>query len=170
MVKMKYLKKEEGFTLIEMMIVVIIIIAIIVLGIGGWRIVQEANRDMQRRALTRDVILALLSFEDKHNGYPTTGISLTQNVEKGIVEICACVDLATCNSTCNGGEKVNSKANFLPNPNGSLSNDCSADAFPATGPELEAEEFEYCYEGAGKAYELNVLLERTTEVYQAGNE
>jgi type II secretory pathway pseudopilin PulG len=168
MVNMKYLKKEEGFTLIEMMIVVIIIIAIIVLGIGGWRIVQEANRDMQRRALTRDIILALLSFEDKHNGYPTEGISLTQNVDKGIVEICACISAANCNSTCSGGEKVDSKANFLPNPDGARSFDCSG--YPATGPELEAEEFEYCYEGAGKAYELNVLLERTDEVYQAGNE
>jgi prepilin-type N-terminal cleavage/methylation domain-containing protein len=164
-------KKQKGFTLVELLVVLAIVGILLALAVGGIRIVQEVNRDTQRKALVRDVQLALESYQEKHNGYPTTqGISLTRDSTKGVVVICACCSGGTCscNSTCSGGEKVESKAAFDTSPAGTASTSCGS--FPTTGPETTSGRFYYCYQGTAKAYILNILLERSSDVYKAGNE
>jgi len=164
---MAIFKKQKGFTLVELLVVLAIIGILLSLAVGGIRIVQEVNRDTQRKALVRDIQLSLESYNEKHNQYPTTGIRLTKDSTKGVIVICACGTGAgtSCDTACSGGEKVESKVVFDPTPT-AVASACDA---PTAGPEIQSGRFYFCYRGTAKAYDLNVVLERSSDLYKAGN-
>ena len=62
------LKNKEGFSLVELLVVLAIVGILMALAVGGIRIVQEVNRDTQRKSLVRDIQLAIESYQEKNNG------------------------------------------------------------------------------------------------------
>lgn len=156
---MEGLKKEKGFTLVELLVVLAIIGVLIALAVGGIRIVQEVNRDTQRKALVRDVQLALESYNEKENTYP------------------GAITLDNTDSDCDGGvmitagtEEVCSSVNF--NPGDFQDGSCDTATYYPTGSGIKEESSGHitgCYEGETKAYQLYILLERSEDDYNAGN-
>lgn len=75
---MKSLKREQGFTLIEIVIVMAIaaaLILVVLLAVGG---AQRARRDTQRRGDASAYTAALDSYAANNGGvYPATGTGLT---------------------------------------------------------------------------------------------
>jgi prepilin-type N-terminal cleavage/methylation domain-containing protein len=162
---MKMFTKEKGFTLVELLVVLAIIGVLIGLAIGGIRIVQEVNRDTQRKALARDVQLALESYNEKHNSYPDE-LFMKIDSTKGVMDICACSFSGSCNSTCTGGEKVESKVAF--DDNEYVAGACSA--WDPSESEQVSSDFSYCFTGGAKAYTFRIRMERSGDLYEAGNE
>ena len=150
----KRMKNPKGFTLVELLVVLAIVGILMGLAIGGIRIVQEVNRDTQRKALVRDIQLALESYQEKNNAYPDTGdLNLTEEDDR--VQIDA------------DGEVVDSSVNFDVEPLFTGGTDCTLPKM--NGSESESGYFSYCYRGESRGYELIVKLERSSEAYSGGN-
>ncbi len=149
---MRLFKKEKGFTLVELLVVLAIVGILIALAIGGIRIVQQVNRDTQRKALVRDIELVLEAYQERSNSYPDT-ITVTANQSTGKVDISADEDT------------VNSEAYFQ--TSGSFTvGDCSG---YTPSQETNAGVITGCYEASGQGYELKIDLERTADGYDASN-
>lgn len=73
------MRKQQGFTLIELIVVMAILAILIVLGIGSFSSSQQKGRDSRRKADLRSIATALeLFFNDKRqypNASPTGQIS-----------------------------------------------------------------------------------------------
>ncbi len=160
---MKLFKRvsKKGFTLVELLVVLAIVGILMGLAIGGIQIVQQVNRDTQRKALVRDIQLALESYQERNNKYPTGSGN-----DNGVV-------LSNTDTSCDGvlitaggSEEVCSKVNFA--PDFQLDN-CGG--YPKDNlPEEDSGAITGCYEGNTRAYKLYIMLERTDEDYNAGNE
>lgn len=149
------MKKQKGFSLVELLVVLAIVGILMGLAVAGIRIVQQVNRDTQRRALVKDIQLALESYQERFNRYPTGtgGINVTAGTDH--------VTIKTMSGST-AFETIESKINF----------DISQMSTKPTtgGEEPESGNFSYYYEGGAKGYELYILLERTPDGYDAGNE
>ncbi len=139
-------KKEKGFTLVELLVVLAIVGILIALAIGGIRIVQQVNRDDQRKALLRDMTLVLEAYQEKYNSYPDT-MTVESNSSTGKVTITA------------GEDTVNSEAYF--ETDSFTVGDCSG--YPTGTKESNAGQATGCYEAEGQGYWLFVQLERASE-------
>lgn len=158
--KMRLFKNKDGFTLVELLVVLAIVGVLMGLAVGGIRIVQQVNRDTQRKALVRDIQLTLESYQERNNKYPTgsggvNGVTLSDNDPDcdGVLIIAG------------GTEEVCSKVNFAPQWQidncGGYPNDNAS--------EEESGNITGCYVGHTRAYDLYIRLERTVEDYNAGN-
>jgi len=151
------IRNKKGFSLVELLVVLAIVGILMALAVGGIRIVQEVNRDTQRKSLVRDIQLAIESYQEKENGYPES-VTLDDDDPSG-----------ECEGTLinAGGEEVCSKVSF----DTSSWNSDSCDGYKGgqRGEEDEAGEITGCYEDQTKAYYMYVELERTDQRYNAGN-
>jgi len=148
-------KDNKGFSLVELLVVLAIVGILMALAVGGIRIVQQVNRDTQRKSLARDIQLALESYQEKENEYPDS-ISLNQQGGgcKG-VQIVA------------GEEEVCSSVNFdvshFEDGEGGAACEDSGSTTDDSGY------FSGCYLGNSKSYSMFVELERTADNFNAGN-
>ena len=160
---MKFIRNKKGFTLVELLVVLAIIGVVMGLAVGGIRIVQQVNRDTQRKALIRDIQLVLESYQEKHNKYPTG-----REVGGGGTNT---IDVDPYNADCPDGTLIS----VGPAPAEELCSKVRFDvahhgACPPTSSATEDStgEFEYCYDGTAKGYHLYCRLERA-EPYNGGN-
>lgn len=165
---MAIFKKQKGFTLVELLVVLAIVGILLALAVGGIRIVQEVNRDTQRKAFARDIQLALESYQEKNNKYPLGGVT-------GLGQA-AILSLSNTSSLCpkgiyitvGGTETICSKINFTP-ASAISGGSCIIGTTGVSGSEMGSGNFSYCYNGTAKAYTLIIKLERG-DPYNAGNE
>lgn len=150
----KILKNKKGFTIIELLVVLAIIGILVGLAIAGIRIVQQVNRDTQRKAFVKDVQTILASYENDNYDYPNT-LSFGE-CDTGELEI----------DTGDPDNVMCSKVNFDIN----LGNDCTAYVNgEVSGKEPHPGDISGCYEGAAKAYYIYILLERSEDPYNGSN-
>lgn len=69
----KLLKKQEGFTLLELLIVIVIIGILAVLIIPNLVSGPQRARDSQRKSDLRNIKTALETYYNDNNSYPTAG-------------------------------------------------------------------------------------------------
>jgi len=157
---MRLLKNKNGFTLVVLLVVLAIVGVLMGLAVGGIRIVQQVNRDTQRKALVRDIQLTLESYQERNNKYPTgTGAA------NGVTLSNTDPDCEGVLITAGGSEEVCSKVNFAPQWQ---FDNCGG--YPKdTASEEESGNITGCYAGHTRAYNLYIMLERTIEDYNAGN-
>ena len=158
------LKREKAFTLLELLVVLAIIGILVGLSIGGIRIVQQINRDTQRKTLARDVTLALEAYNERQNTYPTATAQLkltpgtaTSNCTGTLIEIGTGTTLET----------VCSKVKFVTETNEQTAYaNCIVSKMNA---KTDSGKFQYCLASDGKSYRFLVKLERSSQPYDAGN-
>ena len=85
----KLLKKQEGFTLLELLIVIVIIGILAVLIVPNLASGPQRARDSQRKSDLRNVKTALETYYNDNNGYPggtyaTLGADLTPDYIKTV--------------------------------------------------------------------------------------
>jgi prepilin-type N-terminal cleavage/methylation domain-containing protein len=159
---MKIFRNKKGFTLIELLVVLAIIGVLIGLAVGGIRIVQQVNRDTQRKAMVRDMQLALEAVNEKSNRYPalyTSGGGTGDfKLETGLSD-CAGTKITAKSGTFS--DDVCSKVVFTPTSAGASLTVCEANVTNGT-KESNTGNLTICYNGTGKGYKIIVLLERST--------
>ncbi len=154
-------KNDRGFSLVELLVVLAIVGILMALAVGGIRIVQEVNRDTQRKSLSRDIQLALESYQEKENEYPDV-IGLEDggegckgvNITAGAETVCSSVSFSSIGTFASG----------LGVPSGPL-NGCS----DSGSAETDSGSFTLCYQGGSKSYNLFIQLERSAQNFNAGN-
>ena len=158
---MKPIKKEKGFTLLELLVVLAIIGVLVSLAVGGIRIVQEVNRDTQRKVLGRDIQLIIESYNERYNRYPMC-VRVNEGSDGMDIDV---FETDSCNGSQDGGV---SKAGFV--VNSSVTHGCGGSDHWGDDPipDQNSGEFHYCYMGEGKSYELWIRLERSNEPHDAG--
>lgn len=76
----KYIKKEGGFTLLELLIVIVIIGILALLIIPNITSAPKKARDTQRKTDTRAIQKGLEEYFTSNNAYPTTTAALSAGV------------------------------------------------------------------------------------------
>lgn len=146
-------KKNKGFTLVELLVVLAIIGILVGLAIGGIRIVQQVNRDTQRKAFIRDIQLLLEAHQERKNKYPDS-IDITEgggDCGENEVLIETLAGTTTIEEGC-------SKINFS-----DIDSDDDCTTLAGTDDkEKESGSLTMCYDGEGKGYQLYVMLERSS--------
>jgi prepilin-type N-terminal cleavage/methylation domain-containing protein len=141
------MRNTKAFTLVELLVTMAIIAVILGMTVFGISLAQRASRDAQRRNAVDDVGLALQSYFELNNSYPSTSevtvsgtsIQVGDPLDKGALE----VELKGVIGVASGG---------LNNP--------TADLTDTSGTE-------YCYELLQNGYILGALLENG-DWYEAG--
>src|SRR5579872_7218341 len=107
----KLLKRQQGFTLVELLVVIAIIAILAVIGLTVFTGLQRGARDAQRRADIEAITRALEAGYDTQNAqYPTltttnfAGNRIPQDPLSGQTQACANQLCAYCiNTVTNGG-------------------------------------------------------------------
>lgn len=69
------MKKNNGFTLIEILVVVTIIVLLTAAGLVSYSVFLKQSRDVRRKADLAQVSAALEMYRSNNDTYPTTGLS-----------------------------------------------------------------------------------------------
>lgn len=72
-------KKNQGFTLIEILVVMVIIGILAVIGSGGFRTAQMKSRDAKRKGDLKHIGEALEMYYNDHSAYPTATLGQIVN-------------------------------------------------------------------------------------------
>lgn len=153
------LKKQKGFTILELLVVLVIIGVLAGLAIAGIRIVQQINRDTQRKAFAKDIATLMQAYESDHYDFDTTLTFSPDDPE------CSTGEMRI--ETEDDNNYLCTKVNFDPV---NLPDDCTG---YINGTIEEQEEnsgqINGCFHGEGKSYYLYLLLERSDKPYNASN-
>jgi len=152
---MRKFRNNKGFTLLELLVVLAIIGVLVSLAVAGIRIVQQVNRDTQRKVLARDIQLILESYSEKYNQYPNV-LTLESATDRTNIT-------AGSGTTAESGW---SKVKFTPIASGNGAS-CTSANFKSS--ETSEGYFTYCFSGGGKGYALFVKLERNSTPFYGGN-
>lgn len=77
-----YTKTNQGFTLIELMIVMVIMGVLATIGVGSFISSQKKSRDAKRKSELRQVAQALEAYYNDNSAYPTG------NTTDGRIKVC----------------------------------------------------------------------------------
>ncbi len=77
------MKKQRGFTLVELLAAMAIIAVLLGLAVFGINLAQRSSRDTQRRSAANDISLAVQSYYEQNGAYPTSLTFATNSVPVG---------------------------------------------------------------------------------------
>jgi type IV pilus assembly protein PilA len=115
------LKKQEGFTLLELLIVIVIIGILAVLIVPNLASGPQRARDAQRKSDLRNVKTALETYYNDKNGYPASG-TISDDLTTGGTYLKA---LPT-------DPKTKANYTYTPSPDGCASGACTSYVLQAT--------------------------------------
>ncbi len=141
------MKKQSGFTLIELMVVIVIMGILVLIGVGSFVSSQKKGRDARRKADVTSIARALETYYNDFGKYPSADAS-------GNPLACGAGGVAACT----WGQKF---SNTLTSPE---------TIYMAKLPKDPKGERKYYYSGSGNTYKLYAWIENTDDAGEGVNQ